>query len=134
MTEGRKIRILLAKIGLDAHHIGIKYLARLLRDEGMEVIYLGLYQTPAKVVLPAIEEDVDVIGLSFQGGDHLSLVPLVLNLLKEKDVRIPLIVGGVIPREDIPVLKKMGVADVFDASTPVKTMIDSIKEIASPRK
>jgi methylmalonyl-CoA mutase C-terminal domain/subunit len=131
MSRGGKIRILLAKIGLDAHNIGITYLARFFRDAGMEVIYLGLYLTADTVVAAAIQEDVDIIGLSFLGGDHLVLAPAVLNLLKEKNANIPVIVGGVIPRQDFSALRKMGIIEVFDAGTTPDKIVDFVSGITS---
>ena len=131
MTERGKTRILLAKIGLDAHNIGVTYLARFLRDAGMEVIYLGLYGTADKVVSAAVEEDVDIIGLSFLGGDHLALAPPVLELLKKENTNIPVIIGGVIPRQDFATLQEMGVAGVFEAGTAPDKIVGSIK-ILSP--
>lgn len=129
MTVKRKTRMLLAKIGLDGHNIGIKYISSLLREEGIEVIYLGLYQTPEKVVMAAIQEDVDIIGLSFLGGDHLTLVPSVFSLLTKKQANIPVVIGGVIPRQDIPLLRGMGVAAVFEGGTQPQIILDTIKNI-----
>jgi methylmalonyl-CoA mutase C-terminal domain/subunit len=131
MTELGKTRILLAKIGLDAHNIGVTYLARFLRDAGMEVIYLGLYGTADKVVSAAVEEDVDIIGLSFLGGDHMVLAPPVLKLLKKENANIPVIIGGVIPRQDFSTLQEMGVAGVFEAGTAPDKIVDSINDIMS---
>jgi len=133
MTERGKTRILLAKIGLDAHNIGVTYLARFLRDAGMEVIYLGLYGTADKVVSAAVEEDVDIIGLSFLGGDHLALAPPVLELLKKENTNIPVIIGGVIPRQDFATLQEMGVAGVFEAGTAPDKIVDFINDIMSKR-
>lgn len=110
-------RILIAKVGLDGHERGAKVLSSLLRDEGFEVIYLGLYNTPEMVVQAAIQEDVDVIGISFLSGEHLTLTPRIVKLMKERGMKdVLLIVGGIIPKEDIPVLKEMGVNEVFSGS------------------
>ena len=128
MRSRRTTRILLGKVGMDAHNIGIKYLARVLRDAGYEVIYLGLYLSCEKVVAAAIEEDVDIIGLSFLGGDHLSLTHKLLNILKKENMEVPVIVGGVIPRQDFTPLKEMGVDGLFQAGTPVDSIIEWIKK------
>lgn len=112
--EDRKIRVLIAKMGLDGHDIGARVLCALLRDRGFEVIYLGLYQTQNAIVKASIEEDVDAIGISFLCGEHLFYTSRVAELLTEKGVTDKLlIVGGVIPSDDIPKLKEMGVAEVF---------------------
>src|SRR2546421_9535931 len=111
MAEER-IRVLLAKPGLDGHDRGVKVIARALRDAGMEVIYTGLHQTPEMIVNAAIQEDVDAIGLSIMSGAHMTLFPAVLDLLKNKDaVDIRVFGGGIIPDEDIPKLKGKGVAE-----------------------
>lgn len=125
----KKIRVLIAKPGLDGHDRGAKVIARALRDAGMEVIYTGLKQTPEQVVESAIQEDVDVIGLSILSGAHLSLVSRITGLLKENNVTERLIlVGGIIPDEDVPRLKEMGVAEVFGPGTPTSTVIEFIKQ------
>lgn len=114
----KKIRVLLSKLGLDSHDRGIKILAQILRDSGMEIIYPGKFVTPEMVVQIAIQEDVDVIGLSMLSGGHLVLVPKVIDLLETKNVRndLLILVGGVIPSEDIVRLKKEGVNEVFATS------------------
>jgi len=110
----RKIRVLIAKPGLDGHDRGAKVVARALRDAGMEVIYTGLRQTPEQIVTAALQEDVDVIGLSILSGAHMTLVPRVMQLLQEKGLQdVVVFVGGIIPQEDIPKLKALGVAEVF---------------------
>ncbi|MDY7019301.1 MAG: cobalamin-dependent protein [Chloroflexota bacterium] len=129
MEKIKKKRILMAKLGIDAHDIGVKTVTGWLRDAGLEVIYTGPFQTPEKVISSAIQEDVDAIGLSFIGGEHLIYTPRVVNLMREKGVNIPLVVGGVIPRQDIPVLKEMGVREVFDAGTHSALIIDSFKAL-----
>src|SRR5437879_3012228 len=109
-----KIRVVIAKPGLDGHDRGAKVIARALRDSGMEVIYTGLRQTPEQIVTAAIQEDVDVIGLSILSGAHLAISQRILDLLRERGASdIPLLVGGIIPTQDIAELKKMGVAEVF---------------------
>lgn len=119
-----KNRVLLAKLGLDAHDIGIKAVARWLRDAGMEVIYTGPFQTPEKIVSTAIQEGVDVIGLSFSGGEHLIYTRRVIDVMKENGIDVPIVVGGIIPKQDMPTLKKMGARDVFAAGTPSTKMLD----------
>lgn len=125
------IRVLIAKPGLDGHDRGAKVVARALRDSGMEVIYLGLRQTPEDIVEAAIEEDVDVIGLSLLSGAHMTLVPRVLKLLKERKIHdISVHAGGIIPDDDATKLKKMGVKMVFGPGTSLKTIISEIEKSA----
>ena len=127
--EGKKIRVLIAKPGLDGHDRGAKIVARTLRDAGMEVIYTGLRQTPEQIVETAIQEDVDVIGLSILSGAHTHLFPKVMKLLKENDIEdIVVIGGGVISEEDIPELKKIGIAEIFTPGTDTRDIIKFIKE------
>jgi len=127
--EGKKIRVLIAKPGLDGHDRGAKIVARTLRDAGMEVIYTGLRQTPEQIVETAIQEDVDVIGLSILSGAHTHLFPKVMKLLKENDIEdIVVIGGGVISEEDIPELKKIGIAEIFTPGTDTHDIIKFIKE------
>ena len=126
----RKIRVLIAKVGLDGHYRGALVLSKMLRDAGMEVIYTGLFQTPEKVVQTAIEEDVDVIGLSFLSGEHLAHTSKVMRLLKERGIEdLPVLVGGVLPKDDVYELEEMGVNNVFRADTPVKDIVDYILNI-----
>ncbi|GAH93130.1 unnamed protein product [marine sediment metagenome] len=127
--EEKKIRVLIAKPGLDGHDRGAKVVARALRDAGMEVIYTGLRQTPEQIVETAIQEDVDVIGLSILSGAHTHLFPKVMELLKENNIEdIIVIGGGVIPEEDIPELKKVGIAEIFTPGTDTRNIIKFIKE------
>jgi len=127
--EGKKIRVLIAKPGLDGHDRGAKVVARALRDAGMEVIYTGLRQTPEQIVETAIQEDVDVIGLSILSGAHTHIFPKVMELLKENDIKdIVIMGGGVIPEEDIPELKKVGIAEIFTPGTDTRDIIKFIKE------
>ena len=127
--EGKKIRVLIAKPGLDGHDRGAKVVARALRDAGMEVIYTGLRQTPEQIVETAIQEDVDVIGLSILSGAHTHIFPKVMELLKENNVEdIVVMGGGVIPEEDIPELKKAGIAEIFTSGTDTRDIINFIKE------
>jgi methylmalonyl-CoA mutase, C-terminal domain len=124
----RKIRVLVAKPGLDGHDRGAKVIARALRDAGMEVIYTGLRQTPEQVVSAAIQEDVDVIAMSILSGAHNHLFPRVMELLKEKKIDDVLVVGGgVIPDDDIPGLKAAGIAEVFTPGTTTATTIEFIR-------
>ena len=128
MSTGRKIRVLAAKPGLDGHDRGIKIVASALMDAGMEVVYTGLRQTPKQIVESAIQEDVDVIALSILSGAHDYLFPMVMKLLKEKGIEDILVLGGgIIPDEDIPVLKKCGIAEVFGPGTNTGEIIDYIK-------
>ncbi len=127
--EGKKIRVLIAKPGLDGHDRGAKVVARALRDAGMEVIYTGLRQTPEQIVETAIQEDVDVIGLSILSGAHTHLFPKVMELLKENNVEDIIVMGGgVIPEEDIPELKRIGIAEIFTPGTDTRDIIKFIKE------
>jgi len=125
----KKIRVLIAKPGLDGHDRGAKVIARALRDAGMEVIYTGLRQTPEQIVETAIQEDVNIIGLSILSGAHTHLFPKIMQLLKENNTEdIIVIGGGVIPEEDIPELKKAGVAEIFTSGTDTRDIIKFIRE------
>jgi methylmalonyl-CoA mutase C-terminal domain/subunit len=125
----RKIRVLVGKPGLDGHDRGAKVVARALRDAGMEVIYTGLHQTAEMVVQTAIQEDVDVIGLSLLSGAHMTLFRDVTKILKEKDMGDVLVVGGgIIPEEDVPELNKAGIKGVFGPGTPMEDIIKFIRE------
>jgi methylmalonyl-CoA mutase C-terminal domain/subunit len=124
----RKIRVLVAKPGLDGHDRGAKVIARSLRDAGMEVVYTGLRQTPEQIVSAAIQEDVDVIAMSILSGAHNHLFPRVMELLKEKQIDDVLVIGGgVIPDDDIPGLKAAGITGVFTPGTPTTETIEFIK-------
>jgi len=129
MKSGKRIRVLIAKPGLDLHDRGAKVLVRVLRDSGMEVIYTGIRQTPEQIVETAIQEDVDVIGLSHLTGAHMTLFPKVMKLLKEKGVNDVLVIGGgVIPDEDVLQLKAAGIAEIFGPGTPLENIVKYIKE------
>jgi methylmalonyl-CoA mutase C-terminal domain/subunit len=129
MAEDNKIRVLVAKPGLDGHDRGAKVVARALRDAGMEVIYTGIRQTPEMIVEAAVQEDVDVVGLSILSGAHLELFPPIVTGLKKKGKTDVLIVaGGIIPDEDIPALRKIGIKAVFGPGTPTYKIIEFIKQ------
>lgn len=128
----RKIKVLIAKIGLDGHDRGTKVVARALRDAGMEVVYTGLHQTPEMIVNAAIQEDVDIVGLSIHSGAHMTLFPKVVSLLKEQGAdRIQLIAGGIIPDEDIQELLKTGFKHIFTPGTSTQDIINAIHKITS---
>jgi methylmalonyl-CoA mutase C-terminal domain/subunit len=124
----QKIRVVVAKPGLDGHDRGAKIIARALRDAGMEVIYTGLHQTPEQIVETVIQEDADAVGLSILSGAHMTLVPRIVELLREQDVNDVLItVGGTIPTDDIAELKELGVAEVFTPGASTQEIIDFIR-------
>ena len=127
-ATGHRVRIVVAKPGLDGHDRGAKVIARALRDAGHEVIYTGLHQTPDQIVETAIQEDADVIGLSVLSGAHMTLFERLLALLDERDARdIVVIGGGIIPEDDIPVLKQLGVAEVFTPGAPTTAIVDWVR-------
>ena len=133
MTD-RPLKVLIAKPGLDGHDRGAKVLARGLRDEGFEVVYTGLRQTPEMIVTAALQEDVDVVGLSILSGAHMTLVPRVCAQLRERDLGDVLVtVGGIIPDEDVPALQEAGVAAVFGPGTTIREVADFIRLNATPR-
>jgi methylmalonyl-CoA mutase, C-terminal domain len=132
-TSARKIRVVVAKPGLDGHDRGAKIIARALRDAGMEVIYTGLHQTPEQIVETVLQEDADAVGLSILSGAHMTLVPRVIDLLKEQDAGDVLVtVGGTIPNQDIPRLKELGVAEVFTPGVSTQAIIDFIEQSVTP--
>ncbi len=124
------IRVLMAKPGLDGHDRGAKVVARGLRDAGFEVIYTGLHQTPEMVVSAALQEDVDVIGLSILSGAHIGLVTAVQDLMKKQSLSTPIFVGGIIPAEDAQQLKKQGVAAVFGPGSSIAEIAEKVRELA----
>ena len=127
-ASSRKIRVVVAKPGLDGHDRGAKIIARALRDAGMEVIYTGLHQTPEQIVETVLQEDADAVGLSILSGAHMTLVPRVIELLREQDAGdVVVTVGGTIPNQDIPELKELGVAEVFTPGAPTQAIIDFIE-------
>jgi len=128
----KKIRVLIAKPGLDSHDRGAKIVARALRDAGMEVIYTGLRQTPEQIAETALQEDVDVIGLSILSGAHTTLFPKTMQLLKKKGLTdVVVFAGGIIPEEDVPTLKKIGIREVFGPGTPTSTLVEFVKNNVS---
>jgi len=126
-NETRPIRVVLAKLGLDGHDRGIKIVARILRDAGMEVIYLGLRQTTASIVAAAEEEDADAVGLSMHNAGHLALAPKMLAALRDADLDVPLIIGGIIPDVDIPVLTDAGVAAILGPGAPAEQVVATVR-------
>jgi methylmalonyl-CoA mutase C-terminal domain/subunit len=133
-ATARRIRVVVAKPGLDGHDRGAKIIARALRDAGMEVIYTGLHQTPEQIVETVIQEDADAVGLSILSGAHMTLVPRVIDLLREQGVDDVLItVGGTIPGEDIVALKKLGVAGVFTPGTSTQDVIEFMRSTVRVR-
>ncbi|ASJ15801.1 methylmalonyl-CoA mutase [Thermococcus chitonophagus] len=130
MVERSKVRVLIAKPGLDGHDRGAKVVARALRDAGYEVIYTGIRQTPEQIVEAVVEEDIDVLGISILSGAHMVLIPKILKLLEERGIKpnedILVIAGGIIPPDDAEELKKMGVAEVFGPGTPLQEIIEFI--------
>jgi methylmalonyl-CoA mutase, C-terminal domain len=133
-VSDRKIRVLIAKPGLDGHDRGAKVIARALRDAGMEVIYTGLRQTPEMIVNAALQEDVQVIGLSILSGAHNAIVPRVMDLLKQNQMDdVLVLVGGIIPDQDVDGLKKAGVAGIFQPGTPMDSIVKFIREHVKPQ-
>jgi methylmalonyl-CoA mutase C-terminal domain/subunit len=129
----RKIRVVVAKPGLDGHDRGAKIIARALRDAGMEVIYTGLHQTPEQIVETVLQEDADAVGLSILSGAHMTLVPRIVELLREQEAGdVVVTVGGTIPSQDIPELKELGVAEVFTPGAPTQAIIDFIEGAVTP--
>ena len=128
------IRVLLAKVGLDGHDRGVKVVARVLRDAGMDVVYTGLHRTPGEVVQAAVQEDVDVLGVSLLSGAHMTIIPEILDQLKETgaaDIRV--VVGGVMPDGDVDALKEMGVADVLLQDTPPDAIVATLRRVVAER-
>ncbi len=124
----RKIRVLIAKPGLDGHDRGAKVVARALRDAGMEVIYTGLRQTPEMIAEAALQEDVDIVGLSILSGAHMALVPRLIDLLRQYDLRdVAVFVGGIIPDEDVPVLRELGVKAVYGPGASLRDIVQDIR-------
>ena len=134
-VKQQKIRVLVAKPGLDGHDRGAKVIARALREAGMEVIYTGLRQSPEMIVEAALQEDVDVVGISILSGAHMELFPLIVDGLKEKGLNQVLIVaGGIIPEEDVPVLKKMGIQAIFRPGAMTQDIVDFINAAMASKR
>jgi methylmalonyl-CoA mutase, C-terminal domain len=132
-SSTKKIRVVVAKPGLDGHDRGAKIIARALRDAGMEVIYTGLHQTPEQIVETVLQEDADAVGLSILSGAHMTLVPRIVELLRAQDAGDVIVtVGGTIPAQDIPELKELGVAEVFTPGASTQEIIDFIKGSVTP--
>jgi methylmalonyl-CoA mutase cobalamin-binding domain/chain len=132
--SSQPIRVIVAKVGLDGHDRGVKIVARTLRDAGMDVIYTGLHRTPEEVVEAAIQEDVDVIGVSILSGAHMTVFPRLVGLLAERDADDILVVGGgVIPDEDVVKLKALGVKDILLQDTPPAAIVDMIRRVVTER-
>src|SRR5436190_23002272 len=133
MSPDKKIRVVVAKPGLDGHDRGAKIIARALRDAGMEVIYTGLHQTPEQIVETVLQEDADAVGLSILSGAHMTLVPKVIELLREQDAGdVVVTVGGTIPNQDIPELKELGVAEVITPGAPTQAIVDFLEKSLTP--
>jgi methylmalonyl-CoA mutase C-terminal domain/subunit len=130
VTMNRKLRILIGKVGLDGHEVGARVVAKALADAGMEVIYAGLRQTPEMIVRTAIEEGVDLIGISILSGSHMTFFPEIIRLLNHYDASdIHFIAGGIIPAEDVQSLKAMGVKEIFPPETPTAVIVDFVREL-----
>jgi len=135
MVESRKVRILVAKPGLDGHDRGAKIIARALRDAGYEVIYTGLHQTPEMIVAAALQEDVDAVGLSILSGAHMTLIPAIIDLLAEKGLGdVAVFGGGIIPDDDIPVLEKKGVRKIFTPGASTDHIVEWMRANVKPRE
>jgi len=129
------IRVLIAKVGLDGHDRGAKIVARCLRDAGMDVVYTGLHRTPEEVVTAAVQEDVDVLGISLLSGAHMTLIPRVVELMRRAGAGdMLLVVGGVIPDEDVPALRALGAADVLLQDTPPDAIVARVRELVAARQ
>jgi methylmalonyl-CoA mutase cobalamin-binding domain/chain len=132
-TSTRKIRVVVAKPGLDGHDRGAKIIARALRDAGMEVIYTGLHQTPEQIVETALQEDADAVGISILSGAHMTLVPRIVELLRSQQAEdVLVVVGGTIPAQDIPELKQLGVAEVFGPGASTQDIVEFIRGAVTP--
>jgi methylmalonyl-CoA mutase cobalamin-binding domain/chain len=129
------IRVLVAKVGLDGHDRGVKVVARALRDAGMEVVYTGLHRTPEQVIASAVQEDVDAIGVSLLSGAHMTLLPRLLELMRQQGIDDKVLVaGGVMPDEDVIALKGMGVADILGQDTPPATIVATVERLVRDRQ
>ena len=133
MEKPQPIRVIIAKVGLDGHDRGVKIVARTLRDAGMDVIYTGLHRSPEEVVEAAIQEDVDVVGVSILSGAHMTVFPRITSLLKERGADHEDVVGGVIPDEDLPKLAAVGVKEILLQDTPPAAIVDMIRRLVAAR-
>jgi methylmalonyl-CoA mutase, C-terminal domain len=134
-TGQRKIRVVVAKPGLDGHDRGAKIIARALRDAGMEVIYTGLHQTPEQIVATVVQEDADAVGISILSGAHMTLIPRIMELLRQEGVEdVVVTVGGTIPADDIAELKRLGVAEVFTPGASTQDSVDFIRQAVEERR
>jgi methylmalonyl-CoA mutase C-terminal domain/subunit len=134
VSDARKIRVVVAKPGLDGHDRGAKIIARALRDAGMEVIYTGLHQTPEQIAATVVQEDADAVGLSILSGAHMTLVPRVVDLLRQQGAEdVVVTVGGTIPADDVEELKRLGVAEVFTPGSPTDAIVDFIEGAVGSR-
>ena len=128
----KKIKAIVTKVGLDSHERGARLVSAALRDAGMEVIYLGSFQTPEGIIQTALQEDVDLIGVSCHCGEHLTLMPVIMDLLKANNIPdVPVILGGVIPSEEVDDLKKIGVKEVFGYGTTMEQVVEFVKQITN---
>ncbi|CAB4730651.1 MAG: methylmalonyl-CoA mutase [Actinobacteria bacterium] len=130
-TENTSLRVLVAKVGLDGHDRGVKVVARLLRDAGIEVIYTGLFQTPETVAASAVDEDVDVVGLSMLSGAHMTLAPLVVAAIRARGVDIPVVIGGIVPNGDVAELKAAGIAEILGPGAPADEVVAAVRRAAA---
>ena len=130
-TENTSLRVLVAKVGLDGHDRGVKVVARLLRDAGIEVIYTGLFQTPETVAAAAVDEDVDVVGLSMLSGAHMTLAPLVVAAIRTRGVDIPVVIGGIVPNSDVAELKAAGIAEILGPGAPAEEVVAAVRRAAA---
>ncbi|GGP21965.1 methylmalonyl-CoA mutase [Thermocladium modestius] len=130
----RRIKVIVAKLGLDGHDRGAKVIARALAEAGMDVVYTGMRQTPRQVVETAVQEDADVVGISILSGSHLELVKELMDEMRRRGIDIPVMVGGIIPPEDEESLKQMGVAEVFGPGTPLSIIVDKVRSLAAVRR
>ena len=130
-TENTSLRVLVAKVGLDGHDRGVKVVARLLRDAGIEVIYTGLFQTPETVAAAAVDEDVDVVGLSMLSGAHMNLAPLVVAAIRARGVDIPVVIGGIVPNGDVAELKAAGIAEILGPGAPADEVVAAVRRAAA---
>jgi len=130
-TENTALRVLVAKVGLDGHDRGVKVVARLLRDAGIEVIYTGLFQTPETVAAAAVDEDVDVVGLSMLSGAHMTLAPLVVEAIRARGVDIPVVIGGIVPNSDVAELKAAGIAEILGPGAPADEVVAAVRRAAA---